>query len=85
MIWPFILFSDEASELPGWIFKHEMTHSYQIERMGNLRFYLTFFYYQMRYGYALNPLELEAREAQVKDLTPKEEHLLWKLREGSAL
>lgn len=83
VIWPFVLFSDEADDVPEWLFKHEITHAQQIERMGKLRFYVMYFYYQARLGYALNPLELEAREEQLKDLTPKEEHLLWKLREGS--
>lgn len=41
---------------------HELVHVEQIERMGRVRFLATYLWYQVRYGYALNPLEQEARQ-----------------------
>lgn len=41
---------------------HEQVHWCQYERMGFWRYYLTYLWYQMRYGYANNPMEIEARK-----------------------
>ena len=82
VIYPFVLFSDPVEDVPDWLFKHEMQHVYQFQRMGNFLFYVRFLYYQLRYGYSKNPLEEEARAAQVKPLTEDEEILLCKLREN---
>ena len=49
---------DEAS--PLW--KHEAVHWAQYERMGAVRFYATYLWYQVRYGYRNNPMEIEARQ-----------------------
>ena len=40
---------------------HEQVHWQQYERMGFWRYYATYLWYQMRYGYANNPMEIEAR------------------------
>jgi len=49
---------DEESNL--W--KHEAVHWAQYERMGAVRFYATYLWYQLRYGYRNNPMEIEARQ-----------------------
>lgn len=40
---------------------HELVHVEQIRRMGRVRFALAYLWYQARYGYLDNPLEVEAR------------------------
>ena len=49
---------DETSKL----YKHESVHWEQYQRMGAIRFYLTYLWYQLRYGYRNNPMEIEARQ-----------------------
>ena len=75
----YILFSDPTP--PKRIFRHELEHGYQQIREGVIKFYLKYFYYSLRYGYHLNPYEIEARKAEELPLTPNEVHLLWKLNE----
>lgn len=40
---------------------HEMVHVRQIQRMGRFKFLVTYLWYQLKYGYQNNPLEIEAR------------------------
>ena len=75
-----IMFSEPASKVPTWLFRHELEHVYQQIREGTVRFYLKHFWYSLRYGYRNNPFEVEARERQHDPLTTNEEQLLWKLR-----
>lgn len=42
--------------------KHELVHAEQIERLGMVRFYVTYLYQVIRYTYQDAPLEKEARE-----------------------
>ena len=42
---------------------HESVHWEQYKRMGFWRYYVTYLYYQLKYGYADNPMEAEARQA----------------------
>jgi len=44
------------------LWKHEAVHWAQYERMGAVRFYATYLWYQIRYGYRNNPMEIEARQ-----------------------
>ena len=46
--------------------RHEMAHWAQYERMGALRYYLTYAWQVLRYGYHNAPMELEAREAAIR-------------------
>lgn len=46
------------------LLEHELVHVDQIRRMGRLRFLVAYLWYQARYGYRNNPLEIEAREAE---------------------
>lgn len=43
------------------LIRHERVHAEQIRRMGVLRFYITYIWQWMRYGYHDMPLEKEAR------------------------
>ena len=44
--------------------RHEQAHWEQAQRMGVMRFYATYIWYTIRYGYRNNPMEVEAREAE---------------------
>ena len=44
--------------------RHEHAHWQQAQRMGIVRWYLTYAWYTIRFGYRNNPLEVEAREAE---------------------
>ena len=57
----FIL-TERINEAP--LIRHEQCHWQQAQRMGIVRFYLTYAWYTIRYGYRNNPLEVEAREAE---------------------
>jgi hypothetical protein len=41
--------------------RHEQCHWQQAQRMGVLRWAITYLWYNLRYGYRENPLEIEAR------------------------
>ena len=61
------------------LFRHELEHVYQIERMGVLRFYASYLWIILRTGYKNHPLEEEANDVEETPLTQRE--LKW-LREG---
>jgi hypothetical protein len=42
--------------------RHEMVHWEQYQRMGVIGFYVTYLWYNIRYGYWNNPMEIEARK-----------------------
>ena len=42
---------------------HERCHWMQARRMGPVRWAVTYLWYNLRYGYRANPLEIEARDA----------------------
>lgn len=46
------------------LIRHECKHAEQMERMGVLRFYVTYAWQVLRHGYRDAPLEIEAREAE---------------------
>jgi len=41
--------------------RHEQVHWAQYQRMGTLRYYLTYVFQVLRYGYRNAPMEVEAR------------------------
>ncbi len=82
VIWPRVMFSEKASDLPTWVFRHELQHAYQIMRDGAFMFYLKYFFYSLRYGYRDNPYEVDAIMHEYLPLTEREELWLWKLKEG---
>ena len=46
--------------------RHEMAHWVQYERMGAVRFYVRYVWLSLRHGYRNNPMEIEARAAELK-------------------
>jgi len=46
------------------LIRHERKHLEQIERYGKVGYLLMWNFYNLKYGYANNPLEIEAREAE---------------------
>ena len=42
--------------------RHEMLHWEQYQRMGVIKFCVTYLWYNIRYGYWNNPMEIEARK-----------------------
>ena len=61
------------------LYRHELEHVYQIERMGILRFYASYLWMILRKGYKNHPLEEEANDVEQTPLTQREEK--W-LRDG---
>jgi hypothetical protein len=59
---PFGIFMAPGSESDTGLIKHEMVHWAQYQRMGAVRFYATYLWFQVRYGYEKNPMEIEARQ-----------------------
>jgi hypothetical protein len=49
----------------GWLVRHEQAHWQQAQRMGVVRWAITYLFYNVRYGYWDNPLEVEARAAEL--------------------
>lgn len=43
------------------LIRHEMCHWNQYQRMGAVKFYGLYLWYSLRYGYWMNPMEVEAR------------------------
>lgn len=48
------------------LLRHERCHLEQIERDGRMLFSLKYSWWTLRYGYYMNPYEIEAREAESK-------------------
>jgi hypothetical protein len=44
--------------------RHEKAHWFQYQRMGAVRFYLTYIWGWVRHGYRNHPMEIEARNAE---------------------
>ena len=55
----FIL-AERINEAP--LIRHEQVHWAQYQRMGAIRFYVTYIYQVLRYGYHNAPMEVEARQ-----------------------
>ena len=48
------------------LMRHEQVHWAQYERMGLLRYYATYIYQVLRYGYHSAPMEVEARNGALR-------------------
>ena len=44
------------------LLEHEQIHWNQYDRMGFIKFYVLYLYYNLKYGYWNNPMEKEARK-----------------------
>lgn len=58
-------------ELDARVLRHESKHIEQWRRYGLLGFLARYLWYHLRYGYAGNPLEIEARLAESEAAEPK--------------
>lgn len=76
VLYPYIHFKKSKSEITEQLFRHELEHIYQIERIGFFKFYITYLYYNFKVGYRNNPYEIEARNAANIELTKYERKLL---------
>jgi hypothetical protein len=56
-LYPFIFYNGIPKSTT---IKHEHVHIKQIQRLGVIKFYITYLYYSMKHGYEGNPLEIEA-------------------------
>ena len=48
------------------LIRHEQAHWRQWQRMGTVRFYVTYIWQVLRHGYRNAPMEIEARAAEVQ-------------------
>lgn len=60
-LYPWILYTLPKSCISTKTRIHEWVHIEQVRRVGWLKFYASYLYYQLRYGYRNNPWEVEAR------------------------
>lgn len=63
VLWPYIHVSCSAGYLSYSLYAHEMTHWKQIQEVGVIRFYLSYFWQQLTVGYQDNKWEQEPRIA----------------------
>ena len=57
------ILAERINEAP--LIRHEQVHWAQYQRMGAVRFYATYLWNNLRYGYRNNPMEVEARAAEL--------------------
>jgi len=72
VLYPFVLFSQSKDEVSDQLFRHELEHVYQVQRMGCLWFYVKYLFLAIRYGYKNHPFEIEAYNKQNDPLTKYE-------------
>ena len=76
VLYPFILFKMAKKDVPTKLFRHEMEHVYQVQRVGWLVFHARYLWYLIRGGYDNNPFEREARMRANEPLTATEERFI---------
>lgn len=81
VLYPYVMFQENANRVPYYLLKHEMVHVEQVRRVGVVTFYIT---YLLSYlvgrlkgeshinAYLNIPWEVEARERQFSRLTQEE-------------
>ena len=62
-----VFFKRKQGEVPRHLLVHEVVHVEQIEKLGRIRFYLTYLWELLRHGYRNNKFEVEARKRSGKD------------------
>lgn len=58
------------------LYRHELQHCYQIQRMGVIKFYIRYLWLNLIKGYRDHPDEIEARQYENEKLTQLEEKWL---------
>lgn len=74
VLFPFMFFRQHKVDVSDRLFRHEMQHVYQVQRMGWWRFYLTYLWLLCKHGYAEHPYEVEAHEHEDEKLTTVERY-----------
>ena len=72
VLWPWVWFNPAKMHVSNRLYRHELEHCYQVKRLGRFKFYTTYLWYQLRYGYKKNPFEVEANERENDPLTEQE-------------
>lgn len=75
VIYPYVLFKRTKEEVTDKIFRHELQHVYQVQRMGWIKFYVSYLWLLMKHGYKKHPYEIEADERELDPLTAEERAL----------
>ena len=75
VIYPYVLFKRGPDEVSDRLFRHELEHYYQVQRVGWWKFYTTYLFYNLTEGYKNNPYEIEARNRENDELTQEERNL----------
>lgn len=75
VIYPYMLFKRSKEEVTDRLFRHELEHVYQVQRMGWIKFYFTYLWWLARLGYKKHPYEIEANERELDPLTDEERKL----------
>jgi hypothetical protein len=80
-LYPFVLFAGTKKEISAELFRHELEHIYQVQRMGWWKFYFSYlrFYFEFRMNgknhqlaYWNIPYEIEARNKETAPLSKAE-------------
>ena len=74
-LYPFVLFSKPKHEVSDVLFRHELEHVYQVQRLGWWKFYFNYFLEWVRDGYYKNMFEVLANNAENLPLTAAERKL----------
>lgn len=69
---PFMFFKKDSYLWNNSLYRHELEHCYQIQRMGTLRFYAVWLYQRVTRGYENIDVEKEAWAIQYTGLTQQE-------------
>lgn len=72
VLYPLVLFRFPKEEVDDRLFRHELEHFYQGQRLGFFRYYLKYLWLYFRHGYKNHPMEIEAREVHYNPLTEQE-------------
>ena len=72
VLYPLMLFRFPKEEVSDRLFRHELQHFYQGQKLGFLMYYLKYVWLNIRHGYRNHPMELEAEEYENTPLTPIE-------------
>lgn len=72
VLYPLILFRKSKLGVDDRLFRHELQHFYQGQRLGFFKYYAKYIWLWFRKGYKNHPMEIEAREYEDTPLTPIE-------------
>lgn len=75
VLWPWVWFRRGPDQVSVRLYRHELEHVYQINRLGRIKFYAQYLWATVRHGYKQNPFEVAARE--LEDLPLTEVEKMW--------